>query len=260
MNHRPFKRLSIPCLLALLLALSLTACGDKGPTAPEAYTVGENTVPSLDTIMAEGEGVFASDDGPIPDYPEDHLFYYRYVTAPKDLALRYMDTLEGEGFTLIDEENREIEEPDDVGERSGTIIMAKSAKEEGSLFRVIMGWSKASCSVQTAVIEGSIEYIPKEPKPGLSGSSPTSITDQIDYLMGLSPETLGLLGDSMAQYDVLPVEGIVKVDSIDCRQLNVYASDPGDISNTIAGSYLISLDQQHLYKLDPLTQEIEVIQ
>ena len=168
MNRRTFFLLT----LLLLLTLCLTGCGDKGPTAPTSYTVGENTVPSLDTIMAEGEGLFASDDGPIPDYPEDHLFYYRQVTAPKDLALRYMDTLKGEGFTLINEANEEIEEADDVRERSGTIIMAKSAKEEGSLFRVIMGWSKDSCSVQTAVIEGSITYIPEEPEPDQSGSAP----------------------------------------------------------------------------------------
>ena len=255
MNRRTFFLLT----LLLLFTLCFTGCGDKGPTAPTTYTVGENTVPSLDTIMAEGEGLFASDDGPIPDYPEDHLFYYRQVTAPKDLALRYMDTLKGEGFTLINEANEEIEEADDVRERSGTIIMAKSAKEEGSLFRVIMGWSKDSCSVQTAVIEGSITYIPEEPEPDQSGSAPTPITEQVDYIKSMTPAELGLPGDSMANYHVLPAEGIVMVDDISCRRISVYSSDDKDASNTILGTYLVSLDQQHLYRVDILTQKVEVL-
>lgn len=246
------------CLLMTALMLLLTGC-NKGPTAPETYTMGENSVPSLDTVMAEGEGVFASDDGPIQDYPEDHLFYYRQLTAPKDLALRYMEALQGEGFILVNEDNEEIEEATDVRDLSGLIILAKPAAEENCTFRVSMGWSSTSCTVQTAVIEGGITYIPKEPEPAQSTSSPTTITEQVDYLKSLTPAELGLDGDTMAGYEVLPAEGIVKVDDVSCRQLSVYTTDERDSSNTILGTYLLSLDQQHLYRVDLLTQEVEVL-
>ena len=221
--------------------------------------MGENSVPSLDTIMAEGEGVFTSDDGPIKDYPEDHLFYYRQLTAPKDLALRYMETLQGEGFILVNEDNQEIEEATEVRELSGLIILAKPAAEENCTFRVSMGWSSSSCTVQTAVIEGNIAYIPKEPEPDRSGAAATTITEQVDYLKSLTPAELGLSGESMEGYHVLPAEGIVKVDDISCRQLSVYATDERDSSNTILGTYLLSLDQQHLYRVDLLTQAVEVL-
>jgi len=242
--------------MAILLLL-LTGCGKK-ETAPTAYTVGENSVPSLDTIMAEGEGVFASSDGPIPDYPEDHLFYYRHVTAPKDLALRYQDKLLEEGFVLIDENNEEIEEADDVRERSGTILLGKPAAEGTGIFRVIMGWSQNSCSVQTAVIEGEIAMIPEEPDPE-EGPSPTTLPEQVEYFRTMSPSELGLTGSTMEDYHIFPTEGLVEVDDITCRQINVYTDENTDGGHAIVGTYLLSLDEQHLFKLNLLTNEIETL-
>ena len=75
----------------------------------------------------------------------------------------------------------------------------------------------------------------------------------------MTPAELGLPGDSMANYHVLPAEGIVMVDDISCRRISVYSSDDKDASNTILGTYLVSLDQQHLYRVDILTQKVEVL-
>ena len=72
----------------------------------------------------------------------------------------------------------------------------------------------------------------------------------------MAPEQLGLPGASMEEYEVLALEGTEMVDGRACYRMNVYNSNNAQNSNEFMGSYLMSLDGEHLYQLDPATDEI----
>jgi hypothetical protein len=79
---------------------------------------------------------------------------------------------------------------------------------------------------------------------------------QMEQIRSMSPAHLGLSGDSMDDYTIFPIDGFVKVDGLDCRRFNVYSKhDPG----SIAATYFFSVDQQHIYMLNPTDNSVSTI-
>ena len=72
----------------------------------------------------------------------------------------------------------------------------------------------------------------------------------------MTPAELGLAGASMDGYTIFPVDGFVMVNGQECRRFNVYPT--GD-TGSIAGTYLLSTDNQHVYVLDPGTNTVSTI-
>ena len=84
------------------------------------------------------------------------------------------------------------------------------------------------------------------------------LEEQLDKIKGLSPAQLGLEGESMEEYEILPVEGFVTVDGLPCRRFNVYTrhtSSQGAYRN-IKSIIMLSTDQQHVYYIDPTSSAV----
>ena len=60
----------------------------------------------------------------------------------------------------------------------------------------------------------------------------------------------------MSQYEVFWQEGTELVNEVTCIRLDVYNSSDGPNPYLFASSYLMSVDGAHLYKLDPITNEL----
>ena len=60
----------------------------------------------------------------------------------------------------------------------------------------------------------------------------------------MHPSKLGLAGESMDAYELMPQDGAVRIAGVPCQRVNVY-----DENHQIAGSYFISNDGK-LYRLD----------
>ena len=74
--------------------------------------------------------------------------------------------------------------------------------------------------------------------------------EALDYLQGLNPADLGLNGDSMESYRIYATDGTVMVDGNACMRVEIYDRSGKDGTNEFAGTYLMSADGLHLYRLD----------
>ncbi len=247
-------------LLAAGAALCvLTACGDDD--APlEVYTLegtGE-TVVALDSILAEGEAVMTSIDAPTDRAAQEglelsHTYHYKQMEDPAALAARYINVLRAEqGFTPIDEENRQLKEEPNLETLSGSLTLAKameSSDKEKKLFRVIVAWSEYSVAIQVSQVPGRV-LPPPEPEKPAEEEAPrlTSMMEQLDYFNGLNPEKLGLVGNDMNDYMVYPQQGWVRVDGIYCREIILYLKDASSSNNIYMGTFFLSSDLENMYQ------------
>ena len=60
----------------------------------------------------------------------------------------------------------------------------------------------------------------------------------------------------MGDYDVIPMDGTQMVDGKPCICMYVYSNHNLPQSNEYMGSYLMSLDGEHLYRLDPNSNQV----
>lgn len=242
----------------------------------QTYEVGENIAPSLDTVLEEDEGGLIMLRSPgkvnINDQVElggvEGRYTYIYeLTEFANVMDRYLDILMGseQGFYITNENYVVVEERPELQDTEGALILARNAvvpegEEPGTseVFQLVIGWSEATANlaVRVSTAPGKISFPPKETEGGSSVSEPSSVSLQMEQLRNMTPAHLGLPGDSMDRYTILPVDGFVKVNDQDCRRFNIYdASNPG----SIAGTYFFSVDQEHIYVLNPGDNQVHTI-
>lgn len=238
----------------------------------ETYVVGADSVPSLDTILEEGDGELIAlrspgkSKGDSSGGVDDRFTYIYELNSFADIMNRYLDVMMGseQGFYITDESYVVQEERPELQDAEGVLILARNAAvaegeeaETSRVFQLVIGWSQSSANlaVRVSTAEGKISFPKKETEPDKT-QEPSSVSMQMEQLRGMSPAHLGLSGDSMDQYTIFPVDGFVKVDGMDCRRFNVYeSSNPG----SIAGVYLFSVEGDHVYVLDPNTNSVSTI-
>ena len=282
------KLLLIPVALVLVAAVAAAAVlfvlprfginllGDSSEEPPleeplpkkgvQEYVVGEDSVPSLDTILEEGDGQLIAlrspgkKKGDSSAGVDDRFTYIYELNSFAGIMNRYKDLLTSseQGFVITDETYLVLEEVPEILDAEGVLIFVRNAVEEGHLFQLVIGWSEASANlaVRVSAPEGKISYPKKEEAAKPNVSEPSSVSMQMEQLREMNPAYLGLPGTSMDDYTIFPVDGFVKVNEQDCRRFNVYAKDnPG----SIAGTYFLSVDQQHIYVLNPSDNKVSTI-
>ena len=220
----------------------------------EAYSVGEDSIISLDTIMEEGEGELIAIRGPGKNSVDERYTYIYEIEFPAQVMNRYLDVLLGEeDFVLTDDTYLVSDERPELEDAEGALILAHNSVVEGHLFQLVIGWSQANSNlaVRVSAPEATLHYPTPEEEP-----KPVSVTDHLEQIRSMTPAQLGLPGDSMDVYTILPVDGMVKVNGQECRRFNLYEKGT---TGGIAGTYLLSGDGQHMYVLDPVTNQVNTI-
>lgn len=266
------KLLLIPIVLVLVAAIAAVAVlfilprfginllGEKDPEQQveekipkkgvEAYTVGEDTVASLDTILEEGEGeLLALRTTPEKSKVEEEgrLTYIYEISSPATVMNRYLDlVLGGEvGFSLVDETYLIQEKRPELVDEEGALMVAKASVVEGKVFQLAIGWSQENdmLAVRVSCPEGQLHKPEPEKEP-----QPASLQEQLDTIQTMHPSELGLEGRSMDQYEVLSTTGFVKVDDILCRRFTIYEKTGDDKRGDIVKVVYFSGDQQHMFQ------------
>lgn len=215
----------------------------------EAYTVGEDSVASLDTILEEEGELIALRTTPEKSKAEEEgrCTYIYELNGAAAVVNRYLDLVLGgeEGFSLVDETYLILEERPELEDEEGALMIARNSAVEGRVFQLVIGWSEASdnLAVRVSVPEGQLRKPEKAEPP-----KPASISEQMERIQSMTPSQLALPGTSMDEYDIYPIEGFVKIDGMDCRRFHIY--EAGDSYN-LTGIIFLSGDQQHVYRMDP---------
>ena len=92
------------------------------------------------------------------------------------------------------------------------------------------------------------EPAPEEPKQSVG--TPMDTANAMDHFASLSPESLGLEGESMSEYRYYATGKTVVVDNIKCREIMVYSVSESAGTNDIEGRYLLSMDGRKLFRDD----------
>lgn len=114
-------------------------------------------------------------------------------------------------------------------------------------------WSPGQCVVTVDEKEGKVT---SPVNNGISAGQALSIRGAQNRLQEMSPAQLGLEGVSMDEYELIPMDATELVNGMACIRINVYNGSSADIPNEFRGSYLLSVDGQHLYYLDTGTNTI----
>lgn len=264
------KLLLIPIALLLVAAVAAAAIllilprfginllgggDDDNPEEPipkkgvTAYTIGEDSIASLDTILAEGEGsLLALRSTPEQSKAEEEgrLTYIYELNGAAAIMNRYLDLLLGSegGFSLVDETYLIQEERPELEDTKGALMVAKPSAVEGRVFQLAIGWAEDNnmLAIRLSVPEAQLRKPEKKEE-----AKPASLSEQLETIREMEPSQLALSGRTMAEYDIYPIEGFVTVDGILCRRFNIYETGQ---SGKLASIIFLSGDQQHLFRMD----------
>ena len=87
------------------------------------------------------------------------------------------------------------------------------------------------------------------PPPAVPAApAPMDTARAMDHFSSLSPASLGLSGDSMAEYRYYATGKTITVDGIKCREIMVYSVSDRAGTNDIEGRYFLSMDTSKLFR------------
>jgi len=114
-------------------------------------------------------------------------------------------------------------------------------------------WSPGMCVVTADEQVGKVT----SPAPStLPAKHPVTQRSAAKQLEKLQPADLGLPGDSMDLYEVVPMDATELVNDEPCIRLHVYNDHNAASSHNFMECYLMTLDAEHLYHLDLESGEI----
>jgi len=197
----------------------------------------------------EGEGEEQAEKEPAAASEEETeaftkiLYRYEGLQSPSDLISAYtaLMTTADAGFSTVDETLLRIDPPEEFGSR-GTIQLARNVPEAedgtgGGVQSLLLSWDAANCSVTLDMPEGRVH----DPAPKPVAAVPMHGLSDLETL---HPSVLGLPGESMDEYELIPQDGSVLIADSVCVRVNAFSQN-----GQIAGSYFLSAGGK-LYKLD----------
>lgn len=239
-------------VLAKTITYTYTDLADAGKAA-ETY-VGQLKSAEDRFSLVDEEFVRIKED---PDFTTDEgmVLMARNLPKPEPEVTETPEpspTPEGEEGSAAPEESsaQPSEEPSDAPEES-----AQPVDEPPDLVLTVrITWSKAEgkCVVTADEEEGRVT----SPPPPPSAQHPVTQRGAMQRLEAMAPSALGLPGGSMEEYEIIPMDGTEMVDGITAYRMHVYSDNRTTGASDFMGSYLMTIDGDHLYRVDPNTDEV----
>ena len=172
------------------------------------------------------------------------LYRYEGLKNPVSLVSAYVAVMSTEdaGFSVVDETLLRIDPPEEYA-ASGSLQLARNVPQAedgsgGGVHSLLLSWEENRCSVLLDTPDGRVH----DPKPETPAAS--APRRGLSDLESIHPSKLGLPGESMEAYTLIPQEGSFRIAGSISTRVNIYGE-----YNQFAGSYFLSTDGK-LYKLD----------
>ena len=228
-----FHKKAFPCFLGIGVCLMLAGCGAQ--PLPTTYEVGQDTLPAFGTTEEQFQGKIA--DTQTDEETGVSNYTYTELVSGVQAVKTYVDVMDTEyGCQVIDQEGV-IQETPDFSQAEGEVLIGKNLESEEGIFQLNLQWTENTCEVVVSKGEGQVSQAKVES---------ISMEEAVDMLQKASPQELDLPGESMEDYVICADVGYVMVDGQASFRMNVYDRS----TRTISGTYLLTLDGQHLYQLD----------
>ena len=237
-------------VLAKTITYTYTDLTDAGKVA-ETY-VGQLKTAETKFSLVDEEFVRLMDE---PDFTaaEGMVLMARNLPKPEPET-----TPEPEPTPEEDEEGKESGAPEESAAPSEEPSPEPTASAEpveeppDMVLTVRITWSPGKCVVTADEEEGRVT----SPPSSRPAQHPVTQRGAAQVLKRLDPAMLGLPGQSMEGYEVIPMDGTELVDGLTAIRMHVYSDDNASGTNDFMGSYLMTIDGDHLYRVDPNTDAI----
>ena len=237
-------------VLAKTITYTYTDLSDAGKVA-ETY-VGQLKTAETKFSLVDEEFVRLKDE---PDFTaaEGMVLMARNLPKPEPET-----TPEPEPTPEEDEEGKESGAPEESAAPSEEPSPEPTASAEpveeppDIVLTVRITWSPGKCVVTADEEEGRVT----SPPSSRPAQHPVTQRGAAQVLKRLDPAMLGLPGQSMEGYEVIPMDGTELVDGLTAIRMHVYSDDNASGTNDFMGCYLMTIDGDHLYRVDPNTDAI----
>lgn len=258
------------------------------PVLPSAIPIGDN-------VSIAGMVLGADESGAQAVKAKTVTYTYSSLNDAGKAAQTYAGQLAGESFSPVDEEFVRLKDKPDYTTAEGMVLLARDAPAEepeenepeetpepANLegFEFLLGgqagfdagfveptpeepvtyvhtvritWSPGTCVVTA---DEAVGKVTSPQVSALPGGQSLSVRGAVNRLREMDPAKLGLEGETMEGYELIPMDATRMVDGTACINVYVYNGGGSDQSNQFVGSYLMSIDGLHLYRLDPVTDTL----
>ena len=254
------KRILI--LLALMMTI-LVGCGGGDETepppeedlalVPNAYFVGSE---SLIAVQAE-QGVTLSQ----LHVSETGAFVYTYVgfSVVNESVQAYVEILTSQehGFSIVNGETFRAAQAPDFTLEEGTVSLSKPAENE-KITVIRLDWTADQCVASISIEDAPV--IESKPNKTNKNNIGLSHSGAIEFLKELNPAVLELEGNSMEAYNIYIMSGFTYVDGEACLRIKIYTDDNSAQTNVHVGTYFMSGNGEHIYRLSDDGLAIEMDQ
>jgi hypothetical protein len=241
-------------LLVALMLTALAGCGKKSEedsaadaSLPASYAFGDDE--SIAAMLMPSQEITVSQKA-----MEENgtLYTYTNLASSGEAAEQYVDqlTTEEPPFSVVDATCTPTNTLPDFEAEEGEVFLARNSADGESINLITLAWNAENeCKVTVNAVSGQIKEV--EVQEDASGSTGMTLPAAVSYFNSLSPQALGLAGESMAEYNIYALDGTVMVNGEPCLHLKVCSNpDPDNKANYISGDYLMSGDEQRIYSLD----------
>lgn len=235
-------------VLAKTITYTYTGLADAGKVA-ETYV--DQLQSAEDRFFIVDEEFVRQEDEPDFTTEEGMVLMARTLPKPEPTAAPSTEptpTPEGEEDSAAPDESAAPSEDPSAAPTEPT----EPVEEAPDLVLTVrITWSPSQCVVTADEEEGRVT----SPPTAVPAQHPVTQRSAIQILEDMNPAELGLPGDSMDAYEIIPMDGTELVNDMTAIRMHVYGSSSSG-ANDFLGSYLMTIDGDHLYRVDPITDEV----